>query len=206
VAFLAVCVTPTLPTFGDGLATPPVVRVEEDWKLVLNEPGEEVDAPQLHTVMSPVGDTNTQFARLTLNYWEEPQFEPGGLQVQTFKGDELRSCKSFGNKKLSTKAETITWTQVLEKSGQGLTYTVVNGQSTSWGPFGGPALQLQMPVNVPDLSAYSSNVSAGKTKITYGGNRVMRLVLKEVRFYSADGALVSAESSPRVVFIGGGQQ
>ena len=62
-----------------------------------------------------------------------------------------------------------------------------------------------MPVSVPDLNAYNSNVSTGKTEVTYGGNRVKRLVLKEVRRYGADDALLSAESSPRVVFIAGGQ-
>ena len=200
VAFLVVCVIPAFPTFGEEPAAPPVVRVEEDWKVVLNEPGEEVNAPQLHTVMSPVGDTTAQFARLTLNYWEEPAFEPGGLQLQAYKGDELFARKSYGRKKLSANAETITWTQVLEMSGNRVTFTVVDGQSTSWGAFGGVSLRVKMPVSVPDLNAYNSNVSTGKTEVTYGGNRVKRLVLKEVRRYGADNALVSAELSPRVVF------
>ena len=200
VAFLAVCVIPAFPAFGEGLDAAPVVRVEEDWKLVLNEPGEDVNAPQLHTVMSPTGDTNTQFARLCMNYWEEPAFEPGGFQLQAYKGDDLFSRKSFGRKKLSESAETITWTQVLEMSGNRVVFSVVNGQSTSWGSFGGPSLQLRLPVNVPDLNAYSSNLSDAKTEVTYGGNRVKRLVLKEVRHYSADDALVTSELSPKLVF------
>ena len=85
-------------------------------------------------------------------------------------------------------------------SGNRVVFSVVNGQSTSWGPFGGESLKLRLPVNIPNLNAYSSNLSDAKTEVTYGGNRVKRLVLKEVRHYSADDALVTSELSPKLVF------
>ena len=73
-------------TSAQAAGAPPdvlvIMRVEEDWEVVLNEPGSDVNAPQFHTVMSPFGDLDSLYAQITWNYRELPDFEAGGLQIQ----------------------------------------------------------------------------------------------------------------------------
>src|ERR1041384_5088407 len=58
-----------------GSGSDPIVRVEEDWVLSLNEPNDDADSPQFHTVMSPYSGTNSGFAQVLWNYAETPHFD-----------------------------------------------------------------------------------------------------------------------------------
>ena len=53
----------------------PVIRVEEDWILVVNEPDYAVDSPQFHTVMSPDNHIDSYYAQVTWNYKENQQYQ-----------------------------------------------------------------------------------------------------------------------------------
>lgn len=176
----------------------PVIRVEEDWKLVLNVPDGTVDAPQLHTAMSAFGHFDSSYAQVTWNYREVPYFRPGGLQIQAWDGDGLSFAMSFGSSQLSTIAETITWTQGLLTDGQMLSFKITNGQSTTWGAFGGGHMGVAGTAYVANLNGYSTDVSAENSWITYGANRVDLLMITEVRRYGPDG-LISVDSTPRII-------
>ena len=176
-----------------------IVRVEEDWKLVLNEPGEEVTAPQFHTVVSPYAHTDEAYAQISWNYRELPEFESGGVQLQAWGADYEFGYKSYRASPLSLNAETITWTQALETNGQRMRLTILNGQSTSWGTFGGEDAHIDIPYPVRCLSGYSSAVSCENSWITYGANRVSVLMITQVRYYAADGS-VSVDNTPVVVY------
>jgi hypothetical protein len=175
--------------------------VEEDWELVLNEPGDALTAPQFHTVLSPFGNTDSFLAQVTWNYREVPDFASGGLQIEAWNGETLVRDKSFGGSKLSTTAETIRWTQSLTTDGTNLSFIITNGDSTTWGTFGYPAqnMKVQGAANLPSLDSYSPDVSVSNSCITFGSNRVVALRIKEVRRYGSSG-LLSRDQTPRVVF------
>jgi hypothetical protein len=186
------------PPGGEGGSTDPVVRIEEDWQLVLNEPDSMMEAPQFQTVMSPFGTLFSYYALVIWNYRETPNFAPGGLQLQSWDGD-VRICRrGVGDTLLSTTAETITWTQALETNGSLLTFQILNGQSVTWGEFGKDMLITQT-ATVPNLSSYRTAISVDNSWITYGSNRVDRMVITQVRRYTASGQ-VTVDSTPKVVF------
>ncbi len=178
---------------------PRVIRVEQDWQLVLNEPGSDISAPQLHTVMSPREDLNGAYAQVSWNYRELPEFVPGGLQVQAWNSELNLGIHSVGELPLWRDAETITWTQQLETNGSTLTFKIINGRSVSWGQFGGDNMQIVLPVSMDRLNLYSSSVTQSGSWVTYGSNRVSLLQITEVRRYGVDG-LLSRDTTPVVVF------
>lgn len=179
-----------------------VVRVEEDWELVLDVVSESKQAPQFETLMSPFAYDDQQwvfFCRVTWNYRELPEYVPGGFQLQTCIGDYVLSKRGLVGEAFSTTGETVTWTQQLTSSHDRAFFKIMNGQSTTWGEFGGSDLQLDEYPHPPNLNAYSTDVSVRKSGITYGANRVVLLRIKEVRRYGEDGQLVSVDSTPRVI-------
>jgi hypothetical protein len=181
-----------------GGSSDPVVRVEEDWGLVLNDPDDAVVSPQFHTVMSPVANLDSVYAQVLWNYREVPDFVPGGLELQMWDGEQLQENKSGREDPLSRSAEVIRWTQVLEVTAEGLSFSIQDGESVSWGSFG-PELKLKVSGGLADLSGYSPDVSVQNTCITYGTNRVSVLAIGCVRYYGQSGSLIATDSTPRIV-------
>ncbi|MCC7290856.1 MAG: hypothetical protein IT449_02205 [Phycisphaerales bacterium] len=171
----------------------PVLRVEEDWELVLNEPDGETASPQFATVMSPHSDMNSYYAQTLWNYRETPDFVLGGIQLHSYRGAYLIRTRSVEYRVLSSSAETILWTQALETNGVTLTYSVFDGTSTTWGTFGRD-MNISSSAGVSDLSGYDPAFSAANACVTFGSNRVDSLVLKRVRYYGRDGLLYTDET------------
>ena len=187
------------PAPGGGGTMPVVVRVEEDWCLVLNEPSQEQTAPQFHTVMSPFGHADAAYAQVSWNYRELPDFEAGGLQLQAWGPDFELGFRDDRQDTLSTDAETVTWTQALETNGQYVRFTIQNGASQTWGSFGGPTTHIDIPLALASLQEYSPAVSQENSWITFGTNRVTSLVITQVRRYGANGELW-VNTTPVVVY------
>lgn len=178
----------------------PVVRVEEDWRLVLNEPDDGVDSPQFHTVMAPSAALDTVFATVLWNYREVMEdFEPGGVQLLSVYGEDILRKRSVEFRQLSTSAETITWSQALQTDGTTLSFEVFNGLSATWGTFGRD-MRIDESTELPDLDSYTVKASMQNSCITYGTNRVDRLSITEVRFYGPDGELIAVDSTEQVLF------
>ena len=187
----------TMP--DEGVLEPIVVYIEEDWQLVLNEPGEQITAPQFHTVMSPFGNTDVVYAQVSWNYRDLPEFVAGGMQLQAWGDDYNFGHTNVREDTLSLDAEIITWTQVLHTNGQKIRFKIIDGQSSSWGSFGGENVHVDIPFALTNLNGYSSSVSAADSCITYGSNRVTSLVITEVRRYGPNG-LLSVDNTPVVVY------
>ncbi len=183
-----------VPAIGAGsdpaTADPVIVRVEEDWQLVLNEPDGDMVAPQFHTAISPYASMDLLCAQVTWNYWELPEYQPGGLQLQAWSGERSVYETSFGSAQLSTASETVTWTQRMSTSGERLTFEVASGQSMTWGSFGGNHLTMTGHVSVLDFNAYDPATSVSNSGVTYGANRVESLALVQVRYYTISGHLI----------------
>jgi hypothetical protein len=184
-----------------------VMRVDEDWELVVTEPDPDVAAPQIQTVMSPFQDLNGFYISFLVNYRNNPQLAVGGLEVQFWYGDNQLGARRLDRAVLQQANETITWTQRLMIKGTAgdryLCFRIVDGASASWGTFGGSEpLHMNIDTSNSDLSGYGSSFSVANSGVTYSSNRVARLVLKAVRGYSEDGSLVFEETNPVVVYDG----
>jgi hypothetical protein len=175
-----------------------VTRVEEDWVLVLNEPNNDVDSPQYHTVMSPFADFEESYAQVLWNYRETPEFRRGGVQMQAYYGESMTASRSLEFAQLNTSAETIRWTQSLQVNGTEVTFEVSNGTSQTWGPFG-KDMRLAYASTVTNLAGYSWEFSAENSGPTYGSNRVDSMKISQVRYYGASGLLYT-DTTPKMVF------
>ncbi len=183
---------------GDELSVG-ILRVEEDWELVLNEPESADVSPQFFTVISPTGNLDGKFAQIIWNYWEFPEFAPGGLQIQAWDGEHSIDYKSFGQEELSTSAETITWTQSIQTDGDDIQFAIERGSSSTWGNFGGRRLAVLGDLNSNNLNNYNPAISVKNSGITYGANRVQSLAIVRVRRYF-EGGMITTDSTKRTIY------
>jgi hypothetical protein len=180
--------------------TPSVVRVEEDWELVVAAPDANTAAPQVSCVIAPVGNVDSVYGTLSLNHQSLPDFLAGGIQLQVWNNETPIEWRKFPNVSLiNTPSETIRWTQTMQLAGGQLTFEVVDGSSTSWGAFGGQGyLKVSVATALENLNAYDAAVSVANSGISFGGNRVQSLVLKKVRLIMSNGE-VFEDSTARSV-------
>jgi hypothetical protein len=181
-------------------AGPTIVRVEEDWELVVGTPDPDTDAPQVTCAISPTGNLEGWHAALELNQQGLPVYAAGGLQLQVWEGDVAVSDRRFPNGAvLATPGEVIQWTQSMQLDGGNLTFEVITGSSTTWGAFGGQGyLKASLASTLGNLNAYSPAVSAANSGVSYAANRVQSLVLKRVRYYTSTGEQIE-DTTARVV-------
>jgi hypothetical protein len=176
-----------------------VVHVEEDWELVLGEPDSNSVGPQIACTMSPFNNISDTFFTLEINHRSAPYWTPGGLTIHQWSGDwRIQSLDRTDRTVMQTNSETVSWTQVLDVQGGGLTFQVKAGESTTWGQFGhSNFFKLRTGWGVDNINSYTPTVSVEQSGIAYAGNRVRSLKLKEVRATLRNGATVT-DSTVRV--------
>lgn len=197
-------------TIGLGqTSSPSIDRVEEDWAIVIGSPNPDEVGPQITTCMSPVSDGSTAFVAFDLNYRDYPSFVAGGLQAKVYSGADgnVLADATQDDELLETSGETISWTQRMSVTGtNSLTYTIVNGQSTTWGAFGQPQglTQLSFTAPVTSLASYSPTTSVTNSGVGWQSNRVTSMTLVQVRYYSGS-QLISTDTTARSVNLSIGQ-
>ncbi|MEE9603114.1 MAG: hypothetical protein V3V75_07405, partial [Thermoguttaceae bacterium] len=194
IAFLSVC-------WAEAAAQEPtVVRVEEDWELVIGDPDQQTDAPQIVCVISPQGDVASIYQAFELNGRSLPSFGSGGLQLQVWDGDVTLSNRTHPNGlRMQEAGETVDWTQCMSLSDGKLTFEIDNGVSSTWAGFGGQGyLKASVDTTLENLNGYNPEVSVNNSGVSYAANRVQSLVLKRVRIYMSDGQ-VFEDNTERVV-------
>ena len=181
---------------------PTIVRVEEDWEMVVGEPDPGRDAPQVTCVISPLGNVGSLYATFELNQQGLPTFTAGGLQLQIWDGEAPLSDRGFpNNAMLAQPGETVRWTQCMEVDDGSLNFEITNGTSTTWGNFGGQGyLKASINTTLTSLDAYDPAVSVEHSGVGYAANRVQSLVLKRVRVYTSTGEQME-DTTARVVHL-----
>jgi hypothetical protein len=196
---LALAWTSTI--FAEGEST--IVRIEEDWTLNVTSPVQGIVAPQLMTVISPRGDTNSIYAVLTINHRDLPEFAGGGLQLQIWNNKSAEKYTNFSNDAMLNymeAEETVTWTQTMKIEDGKLIFAILNGHSQTWGQFGGTEdLQASVPTSLTNLNGYSPAVSIKNSGISYAANRVRALTINKVRWITATGQ-VYEDSNTKVIY------
>jgi len=193
------CVGTMVFSSGGASGTEPVItRIEEDWVLVVSNPSLAKAAPQLLNVISPVSNLSGTHAVLEINHNTQPEFSAGGLQIQAWNGETLVGHQrglSVGS--LRFENETLRYTLAMEIRDGKVTVEVINGQSDTWGQFGGQGdLKTQLVCPISDLSQYSPQFSAAQSRVGYGGPRVTSFYLDRARFF-AGSTLIRQDSTDR---------
>jgi hypothetical protein len=198
--FLAVLLLLAWAGVAWAQSEPTIVRVEEDWELVIGTPDPDTDAPQVTCAISPTGNLEGWHAVLELNQQGLPVYAAGGLQLQVWEGDVAVSDRRFPNGAvLATPGEVIQWTQSMQLESGSLTLEIIGGTSTTWGAFGGQGyLKASVASTLSSLNAYSPAVSAANSGVSYAANRVQSLTLKRVRYFTSAGAQIE-DNTARVV-------
>ena len=178
------------------------MRIEEDWVLVVGEPDPDLDAPQVSVGMSPLADFDSAYVVFNINHRSQPTYVPGGLQLQVWNNSvPLLSDDDPDDEVMSQAGETVTWTQQMTLSNGTFTVAIVNGNSQTWGTFGGDGrLLASLAASFGNLNAYSPNVSVSNSGVSFAPNRVQSLTLNCVRYYTSDGQVIQ-DNQPRVVAL-----
>lgn len=182
---------PSTSCAEEKLSTLSVVRIEEDWELVVGAPDEASESPQIRCVMSPTRDIDSDHMAFTINHRTEPSYTAGGLQLQLWQGDKPDKAKSAAtNALLSFDEEVVEWTQAMSVDNGTLTFEITEGSSMTWKNFGGQGeLEISTATTRTELNSYHPRVSVKHSGVGFGANRVKTLVLREVRAYSTSGLL-----------------
>lgn len=175
-----------------------VARVEEDWQLIVNQPDAELNGPQVTCVISPL-TANEAYCAFDVNYHTQPDYVAGGVQMHAWNpSTPIITCDLPVSGVMQQANETVTWTQTMALAGGVLTFGVVNGQSVTWGTFGGESIAVN--TTVANLNSYDPNTSLTNSGVSFASNLVTSLTLMAVRYYAADGTLINQVTTPQIAY------
>jgi len=180
-----------------------IVSIEEDWELVIATPDTNSNSPQIRCVMSPGADIEGAHAAFTINHRTRPSYDPGGMQLQAWYGEEVQGSQSHpSSERLSHEGETIRWTQKMSLSEGTLTFEILKGTSTTWGAFGGQGyLKLSLGTDRTDLNSYLPRVSKDNSEVGFAANRVQGLVLRKIRAYTTEGLYAQSDDGETITIV-----
>jgi hypothetical protein len=185
------------PAAADDL---PIVRVEEDWRVEVGTPAPEDHAPQIVTVLSPVGNLEREHSVFEMNHTTYPDYAPGGMQLQCWRRDWLSGYGSTPHQqRLYHANEVVLFTSSMQIDDEVLEFRIKNGTSLTWSTFGGNGyLKTRYNTTLENLDSYSPDVSVANSRVAFASHRVRKLVLSRIRYYSQEG-LVTTDDTPRIV-------
>ena len=164
---------------------PQIIRVEEDWELIVSTPDPNRDSPQISTRMSPTISLGGEYFGVDINHAQRAGYVGSGFKTKRMNGSQLIEDR-WGNMgiKLHIEGETIRWTQMLAIIEHDMVFALKNGTSTSWGKFGSPETLIHLPLSSGNLNDYNPDLSCESSGVGYALNRVASLKLLRVRLYT----------------------
>ncbi len=165
------------PAFGQNL-----VRIEADWSMIVATPNSAKSSPQVGIQHTPYTGCDYYF-QFHLNFNQNPSYSAGGLEIEAWQvsTNSLLSQSTAKSGSLNTTAETVTWTDYMDTTGNVLKYGVKNGNSTTWGSFSlGP---LTLPGTYTNLNNFNAYYTLANSGALYGGQRLTSLNPTTVRLY-----------------------
>ncbi|NLX55473.1 MAG: hypothetical protein GXY58_10200 [Planctomycetaceae bacterium] len=177
-----------------------IVRVEEEWELVVATPDLARNSPQVTCALTPFSRLEWLYMTFEINHCSDPDYVAGGLNMHVWHLEERMATKTVSNSHaMATTGETVRWTQVMSLRPGVVVFEILNGSSATWGSFGAPgSLKVAVLVTPASLNYYSPAVSVQNSGVTFASSCVDKLTLKSVRYTFSDGT-VQVDSTPRVV-------
>ena len=180
-------------------ASPEIIRVEEDWIVYVTNPDSLTGAPQIANVIAPRSSTDGTFGIVELNHGSQPNFSSGGVQVQSWSGEQpVSTAPADETGVLAIAYDKLVYTVAMELSGDEIRFTLKDGKSRTWGHFARQGVSAAAPKNDLTLQDYDPQFSVDNTSINVGAHRVDLMYQKETRYYSAAG-LERRDTTPRVL-------
>jgi hypothetical protein len=175
------------------LAAQHVVKVQEDWELVLGQPDANSVGPQIAVTMSPFENIETTFFTFEINHRSAPTWQPGGLTIHRWDGEWRQESYDRADRSvMTTNNETVRWTQELRIGEYGLTFQIKDGTSSTWGIFGYTGMfKLHTWMDIENLDSYTPDVSVSQSGAAYAGNRVQSMKILQIRLTLDDGSVVT---------------
>lgn len=197
-ASLGFCFAAFLST--GGLQAQDLVRVEEDWQLVVGEPDANSCGPQVACTMSPFSHIDDTYFTLEINHRSVPYWSPGGITLHQWFGEgQVQSMERPDRSVMQSNDETVTWTQVLYVTGGNLVFKIEDGTSSTWGPFGYTGnLKLHANWGSDNINEYTPDVSVSRSGVAFASNRVKSLKILRIRGTLSDGSSAT-DDTVRVV-------
>ncbi|MBX3442918.1 MAG: hypothetical protein KF774_10970 [Planctomyces sp.] len=186
-------------------AAPPIVgdvqQVEEDWRIQIANPSPDSDSPQFTIVFGPADPATGTHAVFEVNHSTQPDFVEGGMQLQCWWGEELVGYKNQHHPaELHVSNETITFTTVTRVQGAKITMEVLNGNSQSFGEFGGESyLRLAVTTQQANLNGFDADYSVNHSRCGWGANRVPKFSRTAIRYLDGDGQVLAEDATERVI-------
>ncbi len=186
-------------------STGDIVRIEEDWYININYHNSTKSSPQILLNFGPYNTLDGLFATLEFNHTTIPSFSAGGMSLQCWNGSAIYTTpapiRRFAGVPLRYNNEVITFTTVVDVTGSGNTTAiqVINGQSSSWGTFGGSTMLMSVNANINNLNSWLPSTSINNSDVLYGGNRVAMFQRTEIR-YQRKGSQIQRVKKDETVF------
>lgn len=188
-----------VPARAEDPAPSPVTRIEEDWVVRIGEPDFASTAPQISIVTTPFDSLEKPYTVFEINNVTLPDYYGGGLQLQSWVSNQNTSSINHDSlNALATTDEEVTFTIRMSIRDSRLRVRVQNGQSQTWGAFGGSQMTLSLDTTLSNLDGYDPSRSVKFSRVGYAPNRVKLLQLKAVRYYSGWN-LIKTDSEARTV-------
>jgi hypothetical protein len=178
-----------------------VYRIEEDWIINIGEPAPDTDSPQITLVFGPADPESSTHAVFEINHSTQPSFQAGGMQLQCWYGDSLMGYRDQHHPaELHIDNETLTFTSATELKNGNMTLEIINGQSASFGEFGGE-VYLRMSLNSvrTSLDGFDEAFSLEHSKCGWGANRVKKFARKAIRYFDDQGNLIRQDATERII-------
>lgn len=178
---------------------PTITKIEEDWVVQVGDPDFGSTAPQISIVTTPYDSLTKPYTVLEINNVTLPDYYGGGLQLQSWVSNvNVSSVNHSSLSSLAIPDEEIKFTMRMSIYAGRVRVRVTNGQSQTWGTFGGRGMSLGLESELTNLNGYSPSRSVQFSRVGYAPNRVKLLQLKEVRYYSGT-TLVKTDSEAKTV-------
>ncbi len=146
--------------------------------------------------MSPTANLEGVHFLFTLNHLAAPEYEPGGMQVQLWDGQEfIADSVADATGSFEHVDEVVTWVQRMSLNEGTLKFQVRDGHSQTWENFGGDNFKVQQSSALESLNQYRPAVSLTESQVNYAENRVAGLVLKKLVWITEDG-VVHEQNAP----------
>ncbi len=197
---LSVIATLALLTAAEAARAQNVVRVEEDWSLEIGEPDPNSVGPQVLSTMSPNDHLTGTYFTAEFNHRSAPTWSPGGISIHRWTGETRNASFDRSDRTImQTSSEIVTWTQSLHHYNGRLYFTVFDGVSSTWGPFGySNLLRLDTSWGSGQINGYTPVVSVANSGAAYAGNRIKMLKITQIRMTLSDGTVLT-DNTERIV-------
>ena len=167
-----------------------VVSIEEHWELRVAGPDVSRSVPQIRMVMSPHDSLDKDYFLVNFNHRAYPEYEPGGIQVQSRQGEKCRATATDPSYDLlETDKEVISWVQRITLVDGVMTFEM-RGYCATWGYFGGHGeFTLSHKTDLARLNDYQPSLSLKQSGVANSGSRTSCLRLKRLRWKTSDGKI-----------------